>query len=475
MQYFKRYSSILFFSLSLITVVHSKLYAQTITNKTINKIEDKAITLNRQLDKQTKRYLHKLQKAEAKLLRKLQKKDSMAAKQLLETSKAHYSDFVRKVQNTTNKAAQPVRQYLHGLDSTTAALKFISENSALVKATTDKVKGALAQCETLQQKLMHVRHIEEQLQQRKAQLAEVLGKYDLSKYLKKYNKAAYYYTEQIATYKAALKNPAQMEKLVLTALHKIPAFQKFVNQNNLQSMFPGLVLPVQSIGTAIGTVTSYSGLQSRQSLQQSIMDRFGNDKSMNAAMANQFKEAVGNYNQAKQQMEKAASNPKKANGFKPNPQKLKTWKERTYFLMDIQFGKRTNYFPNSSNIGVQAGYKLSDEANFGLGIAYKMGLGTGWKQIKVTSESLGWRTFFEYKTTRTLYARIGAEANYTLKEYSINNLLVKQNWNRSFLLGASKRINFKGKVASIQLMYDFLYKEKFPIQSPLVYRISYHF
>jgi hypothetical protein len=144
----------------------------SITEKTLTKLNDKASSYNQKIDRQTQKYLRQLQKQERKFAKKLAKRDSTAAKQLLENSKAKYEDLQNSVTNTTEKAKQKITQYIPTLDSTTTALKFITDNPLVqqTKQYTDKAKQALSQYEALQNKLQQATNIKQQIKERRQEL-----------------------------------------------------------------------------------------------------------------------------------------------------------------------------------------------------------------------------------------------------------------------------------------------------------------
>jgi hypothetical protein len=450
--------------------------------KKLASIESKAASYNSKIDKQTEKYLQKIERQEKKLQKKIAKLDSTAAKQLFDDVTQQYDALKEKLTDkTTRLKNSKVAQRLGGLDSTNNYLQFIKDNELFknVKNVSKKVSSSLDQYKELKEKLSVTKDISTFMQQRKELLKQTLDKFKLGKHLKKYNKAVYYYSEQIKSYKEIFRRPEKIEQKILEHLRKLPAFNDFVARNNLTQLFPNANLSnISSFTANLGSATSYSGLQSRTAVQQAIVQNvFNNTPSSVVDIRSQFKQSMNTYNQFKGDFENQKSNGaiKKKQGFRPNSQKTKSFKERISFSYDIQFQRKSNVLPNASNMAVNLNYKANDFMNSGIGLAFKIGFGESIQKIKFSTESIGLRSFMEYKTTRSLYVRVGAEYNYNMARILIPNVLERKNWDKSALLGLYKKINVKSKSASIQLMYDFLYKQNIPFSNPLVYRISYNF
>jgi hypothetical protein len=101
-------------------------------------------------------------------------------------------------------------------------------------------------------------------------------------------------------------------------------------------------------------------------------------------------------------------------------------------------------------VGVTAGFKLSDKSIIGIGATTKIGWGTGWNNINITSQGAGLRSFLDIKIKGGFWASGGAEMNYR----PVNNFLPgitlppfgeigRGLWQKSALLGISKIQSWK--------------------------------
>ena len=105
-----------------------------------------------------------------------------------------------------------------------------------------------------------------------------------------------------------------------------------------------------------------------------------------------------------------------------------------------------------------------------------MGWGTGIKNIKLSSEGIGLRSYVDVKAKGSIWLSGGFEYNYLS---SFRNLQDLQNnidvWQRSALLGLSKKYKVGKKEGNMQLLYDFLHREENPPSQAIKFRIGYIF
>jgi hypothetical protein len=452
--------------------------AQQIAAKIIDRIESKAAQINTQLDRQTEKYLRRLEKQEAKLKRKLFRKDSSAAAALFKTGGHQYQALAEQVTTRLPGATQKIKEYLPGLDSATTALKFIKQNSGLLNTGSDRVKAALTQYETLQQKLTAIHQVQVQIKQRKAQLSQVLSKYNLGRQLKKYNKAAYYYGAQVNEYKQALKDPAKMEKMMLAALNKIPAFNRFFQQfSAIGQLFP------QAAGTGTGTA-ALAGLQTRVQVMRQLQNLGaaagpGNGSNAGLGMLQQ------NLSQAQQQLAQLKNKILQAGGgssdfempdFKPNEQKTKSFLQRFELKTDLQSTRGSSLLPNMLDMAVGLNYKLSGNKNIGVQAAYKLGLGNRLNHIQLSSEGLGLRSFADFKIGKknNFWLTGGYERNYFMQP-RLSNYTGTGLWNEVAAAGLSKKYRLgKKRQGEMKILYNFLWRGQ-PGSQPFIYRTGINF
>ena len=162
--------------------------------------------------------------------------------------------------------------------------------------------------------------------------------------------------------------------------------------------------------------------------------------------------------------------------FTPNSQKSKTFRQRLEMGTDFQFGKSENFLPTTATMGLTLGYKLSDKNSAGVGVNYLLGLGNGWKHIRLSNQGLGFRSYVKWKFKGNLFFQAGGEWTYMFQFNSIEELKQARNWQQATLIGLSKTYSINRKVkGNIQLLYNLLHNQNQPRTNPLVIRFGYGF
>ncbi len=450
--------------------------SKVLSVKQLDAINDRAVSYNHKIDKQTVKYLRKIEKQEQRLKRKIQKLDSTAAKDLFDKSQAYYTELQNKLKDKTNKIKNArVTQYLPGLDSMTTSLQFLKDNAALTstfKNANTKITDALGNYKELQNKLELTKDITQFIKERKAMLQATLQKYNLGKKLKKYSQSVYYYEAQIAEYRAALKDPVKLQQKALAVLTKIPAFNEFIQKNGILASIFGSSNSATTLPN-IGAAINMLGMQSRAQVQQYLTQQMGG--AANAAQVVQ--QSVQN---AQSQVATIRSSFGNSNGdiaqpdFKPNAMKTKSLKQRLEYGLSVNTDKTQTYaLPNNMNLGVSIGYKIRDGVTIGAGGNYKAGVGNNIRNIKLTNEALGFRTYMDIKFTKSNFWLTGGyEQNYMLRFNSIAILNTLNNWQYSCLFGLTKKVQLKNKGMKMQLLYDAFAKRNIPNTNTLIYRIT---
>ena len=162
--------------------------------------------------------------------------------------------------------------------------------------------------------------------------------------------------------------------------------------------------------------------------------------------------------------------------FKPKEQKTKTFLQRLEYGTNIQTVKSNYFFPTTTDMALSVGYKLSDKNIVGLGASYKMGWGKDISHIVISSQGIGFRSFADFKLKGSFFVSGGFEYNYlssfkTLQELH-NNV---DAWQRSALMGLSRKYKVGKREGNMQLLYDFLHGQQTPPGTALKFRIGYTF
>lgn len=163
-------------------------------------------------------------------------------------------------------------------------------------------------------------------------------------------------------------------------------------------------------------------------------------------------------------------------GFTPNTQKTKTFLQRIELGSNLQSQKGNSLLPVTTDVGISAGYKLNDKSIIGLGASYKLGWGQNIRNIQLSHEGVGLRSFIDWKLKGSFWISGGYEGNYLQSFNSIAQLRQYSGWQQSGLLGVSKQLSLKTKFfkqTRLQLLWDFLSYQQVPRTQPLVFRVGY--
>jgi hypothetical protein len=451
----------------------------TKVNQKTNKLEDR-------LTKQTGKYLQRLAKREKKLQRKLSKIDSAGAQQLFANSQEQYQQLTNKIKGKTGKLNEAMRgEYLPGMDSLKTSLSFLQQNNQLLgnaKEIQQKVQGSMANVTQLQSKLQQSEQVKAFIQQRKQQIKEALGKYTklpkgITNSVTDFNKQAYYYGQQLREYKDMLKDPDKMVQKGLALLNKLPAFKQFMAQHSeLASLF--------RLPDNYGTPQSLAGLQTRAQVQQQIQTQLASaGPNAQQYLQQNMQAAQAQLNQLKDKISKLGGNggsDMDMPDFKPNNQKTKSFWKRLEYGTNIQSAKSSYFFPTTTDFGLSVGYKINDKNTIGVGTSYKMGWGKDIRNISITSQGVGFRSFLDMKIKGSFYGSGGFEYNYQPLNDSVSTAggIIAKSWKQSGLIGVSKVISIKSKFfkkTRMQLLWDFLSYQQVPRTQPVKFRIGYNF
>jgi hypothetical protein len=465
---------ILLFALSIPGLAQDSIVArvQQVPEKYLSQVSQKSRQFEKQLDKRTSKALDRMLKQEQKLQRKLAKMDSLAAKNIFSRSIDSLGNLKAKLKSKTAKYEKALNgQYFGYLDTLQNSLGFLKEfNKA--KDIQGKLGKSMESVKQLQSKLQQAEQIKNYIRERKQQLKAQLSQYtNLTKDLQKINKEAYYYAQQINEYKAVFKDRKKAEAKAMELLQKVPAYKDFISRNSqLASLFN------LSAGSSQNLEQSLEGLQTRAQVEQMLQQRLGGGgPNARQAISQQMEAARSQFEELKKNfpdLDNAADMP----DFKPNEMKTKSFLQRLEFGTNVQFQRSSQFFPTTGDIGGQAAYKFNKNGSAGLGAAYKLGLGTGFNNIRISHQGVGLRSFVDYKLKGTFFVNGGFEYNYNTPFENMQQLSNVTLWTRSALLGISKKYKINNKLkGNIILLYDFLANQQVPRTDPIKFRLGYSF
>ena len=457
------------------------------SDKSLHFLSSKYSKLNATIDKQTQRMFVHLQKKERKLKNKLERNDSLKAKDLFKGFEKNYQTLQSKWISSADASDSTLLQdYIPAVDSMQTAMLFLQQKD--VNLSTEKlakVSGVSAQLQGVQDKLQKANTVELFVKERERQLKNQLQNSGFAKQLKSINKEAFYYSQRLREYKDLLNNKEKLEQKILGAVRESKLFQSFMQKNSsLSRLFP---TPAN-----YGTREALAGLQTRASVQQSLQQRFGASAFTAASPSPTGAGGAGNNNYLQQQIQSAQSQLnilKDKMGklgvsggstditmpdFKPNSEHTKSFLKRIEYGMNVQSEKSHSIIPATSEVAFTAGYKVSDKSTIGIGAVYKMGWGSGGIQhIKLSHEGIGLRSYVDIKAKGSFWLSGGYEMNYMQAFAKYQQLYDLNMWQRSGLIGITKKYKVGKKENNMQLLWDFLSCQQVPRAQAVKFRVGF--
>lgn len=446
-----------------------------VSSKYLEQVNAKAGKLEQKLDKQSQRIITQFLKQENKLKRKLARKDSAAATAVFGDAKQQYDQLQQKLNGT-----QQLQQYIPSLDTLSSSLKFLQQNPQLLAVAKDgpaKLKQTMEKVSGLQAEFQKAEEIKKFLKERKQYLKDQLGQLGLAKDLKKLNKQAYYYSAQVNEYKQLLKDHKKAERKAIELLSKTKLFKDFLRNNSqLASLFRLPGDPNDPTAQA-----SLAGLQTRAQVNSLVQQQIAaGGPNAQAQFSQNMQQAQSQLNALKSKLNKfgnSGGDLDMPDDFKPNGQKTKSFLQRIELGANMQSQKSNGYFPVTSDIGLSAGYKLNDNSIIGIGASYKMGWGENIRNIKITHQGIGLRSFIDIKLKGSFWITGGYEMNYRSGFQRIAELRDRSAWQESGLIGLSKVLNMRSKMlkkAKMQLLWDMLSYRQVPGTAAILFRVGYN-
>jgi hypothetical protein len=445
-----------------------------VSTQYLQAVASRAGSLEQKLDRKTEKMLARLQKQESKMKKKLMKVDSSAAANVFGNADAKYKELEAKLNGTLKGS------YVAKLDSLATSINFLQSNPQLLtqaKEAKQKLEDALSKVKGLKDQLNKAEELKKFLKERKQFLKEQLSKFGFAKELKKLNKEVYYYAQQVNEYKEILKDSKKAEKKALELLSKTKLFKDFMRRNSqLASLFrmPGDIDDPSS-------QASLAGLQTRAQVNNLIQQQIAaGGPGAQQQVSQNIQNAQAQLNQLKDKVFKAGGNSADDDlpDFKPNNQKTKGFWKRLELGTNVQTQKASNYFPVTSDIGLSVGYKLNDKSVIGIGASYKMGWGNGWRDLTISHQGIGLRSYVDVKLKGSFWISGGYEQNHRAAFNSITQLQNLNAWQQSGLIGISKMVSLKTKFfkkTKVQLLWDFLSTQQVPATQPIIFRVGYNF
>jgi hypothetical protein len=471
------------------SIVNKLSSISEIDGKTIARLQKEYTALGSKISKQSGKILPEMQFREDKLQKKLNNVDSLKAQALFTGDvKQRYADLQSNLLKEIDKLKHfPLKEYIPSIDSVQTSLNFLLKNSSLPTDQLEKLQSLNVTLQTLQTELQKANDVQAFIREREAILKEQLLNSGLTKQLTGINKEVFYYQQELQEYKSLLNDRNKLKEKLIQVVQTLPAFQKFWQRNSyLAALFP---MPANC-----STSQALSGLQTRINIQSLINQRMGlspNLSSVNAGGGGPFQQQQGaaeaQLDQLKNKLNKFSNSSGSSDmtmpDFNPNNQRTKSFLKRIEYGFNIQSDHGRYSLPATSEIAFTLGYKLNDKKTLGIGASYKIGWGSI-QHVQISNEGVGVRSYIDIKSPfnskgallQSLWISGGLECNYLNGFRSLQELHENVNvWQRSALLGITKKYKLGRKEGNMQLLYDFLYNHQTPPGTAIKFRFGYIF
>ena len=457
---------------------------QNIPNTVFTRIDRKAGHIDRQLTRQTEKYLRRFSRQEAAMQRAFYQTDPNAANKVFSGRPGSNYQALSKDLHADKTMPLNVQdngnQYLPYVDSLQGTLNFLHNNPQLIpaKAQPAAVQQSLTDLRALRYKLQNADQVNQYVRQRQQELRASIDQCVNNSALKKcyddYRRTAYYYGEQINEYKNTLNDPDKLVQETLTVLNKLPAFRDFMVKNSLIARL--FNVPVND-----GSSQTLQGLQTRDQVQGLIQEQISaGGPNATAQLQNSLASAHTQLDKLKDKLGNAGGSGGDMDmpDFTPNRQKTRSLLQRLEYGCNFQTSRSDHFYPTTTDLGLSVGYRLNDKSTVGVGASYKLGWGRGIDDLHFTSEGMGLRSFLDIRIKGNWFASGGYEYNYQASASLSGQLPARSTWTRSGLIGVSKMLSQRGKYIKktrLQLLWDLLSYSQRPQTQAIKFRIGYNF
>jgi hypothetical protein len=452
----------------------------SISGKALNAIDNKYSLLQKLIERKTARMLSRMQKREADLEIGMQGKDSIKAQQLFAGAQARYQQLSTQLKAPVNTGNIPIKQYYPAVDSVQAAMGFLKQGANIPGISSEKlfkITAISAQLQQLQASLQNATNAQDFVTQREQQLKAQLMRYGMAGKLIGVNKEVFYYQQQLSQYKSMLNDKQQLEEAVLSTVQKIPAFQNYWQKYSyLSAIFPQTTID--------GVIQQPTGLQKKSDIGEIILAKVqsaspnGSGQSPLSALQAQLARGQAKISEMKDMVSNfrigdAGSSNMSMPAFEPNSQHNKKLLDRFEVGFNIQNNQATSALPVISTLGLSLGYLVNDKVTAGIGAAYLLGLGSDFEHLHLSNQGASLRSFIDIKAKGGFWITGGYEYTYMQQFTNLHSIRNFDLWQKSALIGISKKYLVGKKQANVQLLFNMLYAQDIPQSQPIIFRVGY--
>ncbi len=357
----------------------------------------------------------KLIRIETKLKRRLCKTNPKLADEIFNPKIYRLAPYHNKYSNDTKgKSIQ-----FNDLNQAKLSLDYVDMNTCIRSSSLQdsKIKKYKTNFKDLNTTIEKAESDQNFYDSRNQQLQDAfINNKDHKKLITKYSKTSFYNGQKLNDLKQMFAKESTIENEILSTFENDKSFQEFAKFN---SYLKTIEFDKNKLNNIDGIPTIDDAKNSLEaSLNKSSVNSISLLDKKNSLSIDSLKASKQNFTK------KLKSN---RFYFKPNLLKTKPFKDRIDFQFDFAFRNSNLMQPKGGDLSLGASYQIRQNISAGLSGSYSFGIQNKIKDLLITSESLGIRSFAFYSITEILKIQIGYEMTNTtfnykfFKNYSFKN------------------------------------------------------
>jgi hypothetical protein len=435
-------------------------FAQQLNQKDyLKKVTSKTSALNKRINNADKKYVRQYLRADNKMHRKLCRTNPELADKLFSYNSDPFFYHQRSKNNLSFLPKdEPTKEYFAEFDTAKTTSQYLQSNHD--KAGREG-ENTLSELKKADEKLNSSERLHQFFRQRKTQVKQAAERCpELKKSYHSLDKVNYYYGQQVSEYKKIFADKSKAKEAALKLIRNNNQFKEFMQKNGQLASLRKL----KANPAGLQTMAGVKELMQKDVAALGINPKQILDTKMQPMTEDLAKLKSGRYGNT--------SNAADVPDFKPNQLKTKRLVDRLEYGTDFSFANTNNFFPASSNIGAQLGYKLIKANIVGIGASYCLGMGSSWNHIHASNQGISLRSFVDIKIKPFVYLEGGYEKNYKAQMQTETHN-PKGMWYDSALLGLKFRKSTAPASLTLTLLYDFLNDQHYPKSPAFIYRVGW--